>query len=169
MNDSIRLSEMVCGYLSEPHKVKLAEMEEHAWFSPENCVAFKQDLETLARASVLGLERQVQQYYSSMSETYEYDLHLKAAYIIRDQLSGDGSLLDGNKVEVTSIDNFDSLLPKEAFTAIERLSEEGFSVENFGVTALAGNNKVTLVMRTGDTWLRVISLNMKDGRKSLKW
>ena len=103
MNDSIRISEMARGYLSESQKAMLAEMEEHDWFSPEKFTAFKQDQETLARASVLGLERQVKEYYSSMFETYEYDLRLKAIFIIRDQLSGDGSLQDGNKGEIISV------------------------------------------------------------------
>lgn len=169
MNDSIRLSEMARGYISESQKATLTEMEEHDWFSPQKFLAFKQDLETLVRASVLGLERQVKEYYSSMFETYEYDLRLKAIFIIRDQLSGDGSLLEGNKGEVTSINKFDSLLPKEAFSAIECLTEEGFLIENFGIAAPAGNNKCTLLLRIGDTWLRVKSLNMKNGRKSLKW
>ena len=166
---STHLGEMLGRYLSEPQRKLFARLGDYKWFSPENEQIFRQALEPLANAVTLGLERQVQNYFTHIADTFSYDLFLKAAYLVHTHISGNGSVLSGSNIKIIRVDDLDTLLPNAAFAAIEQLSEEGFSIQDFGIASTDNSNNLTLVLWICNKWLKVTSWKLKTKDRNWSW
>lgn len=160
-----QLGEMLGRLLSDTHSTMFFRLGGYRWFSPENEVSFRQGLEPLAYAVRLGLKNQVQSYFSYIVGAYQSDLLLKASYIVRKELGGDGGVLGGSDFKIVSLHDLDTLLPSAAFNTIERLAHEGFVATDFSIAEWVDDRRLIMVLRIGDQWLKVMSWEIKGREK----
>ncbi|MBM3157236.1 MAG: hypothetical protein FJ004_08125 [Chloroflexi bacterium] len=168
MANASNLSALLGTYLSPSERADFAKLGEYEWFRHENKVAFYRALEPLAYATKLGLKHQVKNYFSCVMATYRVDLCNKMSHLVRKELHGDGRFLSDKDARICGVDQLDTIMPGSVFSTIERLVREGFAVGDLGIADHVGYRELTLVIRIGDRWLKVISWKkeLKDGRQS---
>jgi len=169
MKNSGQLGEMLSKHLSVSQRAVFLKLGKHIWFRYEDRQIFQESLEPLAYAVKLGLEKQVQNYFSRITKTYLNDLSMKARHVIRNELGGDGSVLSGSNVKIMRVDDLDTLLPDNTLSAIQRLSDAGFTHQDFGIANRVGYSQLTLVLRIGDRWLQVMSWRVKTKGQKRSW
>ena len=169
MTHSGQLGEMLCRYLSTSQRAVFLKLGKYNWFYYEDKKTFQEALEPLAYAVKLGLEKQVQNYFSHITNIYLNDVSMKATHVIRKELGGDGSVLRSSNIKITPVDDVNTLLPDSTLSAMKRLAEEGFTHRDFGIARRVGHSQLTLILRIGNRWLQVMSWRAERKRKNRSW
>jgi hypothetical protein len=158
MENRISLGETMQQYLTGSQKATAYKIAGYVWFDRQNEARFNEILEPLAYSVKLGLQHQIQTYFTAVEKIYHEDLLLKTSLLVREKLHLDGSVFE-HYDDITYVKDLDIILPEKAFDIIDRLFSEGFDAGDFAVAI--EYYCYTLALQVGNRWLRLMPLEKK--------